>query len=301
MVADMISNAERNRMDPHMNRKAVFRPTVCILATVLSGQLPYQALAADFARLTPHRAVYDLELREASERSGIAAMNGRIAYEINGNACDGLSVRYRFATNITTSERSYGTDQQTATFESPDGREFTFLTRTFVGDQLEKEVKGTAIRTENGITVDLTSPNEQQLQLPDSIFISTHLASIIEQAEQGERFVRHRVFDGSEDADETLNTSGVIGEAKTFPEPLEGEKEEAIRELVDRPAWPVTISYFDREADASAERLPVYEASFLLYDDGVSRKLVLRYDDYSLTGQLSSLEYFEEEPCTPDQ
>lgn len=277
------------------------RPVAWILAFAAAGSAINVAHAGGFANLVPHRAVYDLKLREASDRSGIAAMTGRIAYEINGNACEGLSVRYRFATNITTSEKNYGTDQQTATFESPDGNEFTFLTRTFVGDQLEKEVKGTAIRTDNGIKVDLDSPTERQIDLPDSVFISTHLASIIEEANKGERFVRHRVYDASEEADESLNTSGVIGEAKQFPDVLPGETEEAIRQLADKPAWPVTISYFDKEADASAERLPIYEASFLLYEDGVSRKLVLRYPDYSLTGHLSSLEFLDEEPCNPGE
>lgn len=36
------------------------------------------------AGLIAHRAIYDLELKDASERSGISGMSGRMVYEFNG-------------------------------------------------------------------------------------------------------------------------------------------------------------------------------------------------------------------------
>ena len=81
-------------------------------------------------------------------------------------------------------------------------------------------------------------------------------------------------------------------------DPLPGEKTEAIEELADDPAWPVTIGYFKQNRTDSTEQTPVYEVSFLLYEGGISRKLVMRYPDYSLRGSLVSLEFLDDGDCS---
>lgn len=59
--------------------------SVCFAVMTASG-----ATAASANVLVPHRAVYDLELKDASDRSGIAGMYGRMVYEFNGSACEGI-------------------------------------------------------------------------------------------------------------------------------------------------------------------------------------------------------------------
>jgi hypothetical protein len=262
---------------------------------------PVPANATGFEILAPHRAIYEVRLRESSDRSGIEGMSGRIVYEITGNECDGLTMRYRFVTNITTADTTYQTDQQTSTFESPDGKEFTFLTKTFVDQRPESVVRGNAMLTPQGLTVSLAEPAERDLVLPEAYFISTHLIKVIEQARAGEKFVRAPIFDGSENADEIVMSSTVIGDPAKFPEAGEGEAADAVAKLADMEAWPVTISYFEGNPDKTGESLPSYEASFLLYPNGVSRRLVMRYPDYSLEGKLTSFELLEHIPCTQKQ
>ena len=60
----------------------------------LSGMTVGGASAASANILVP-RAVYDLELKDASERSGISGMYGRMVYEFNGSACEGYTVSFR--------------------------------------------------------------------------------------------------------------------------------------------------------------------------------------------------------------
>jgi hypothetical protein len=271
----------------------------CISAGALQAVAP--AGATGFEILAPHRAIYEVRLRESSDRSGIEGMNGRIVYEITGNECEGLTMRYRFVTNITTSETTYQTDQQTSTFESPDGKEFTFLTKTFVDQRPESVVRGNATRTAQGLTVSLAEPAQRDVILPEAYFISTHLIKVIEQARAGEKFIRAPIFDGSENADEVVMSSTVIGDPAKFPEAGEGESPEAVAKLADIEAWPVTISYFEGKPDKTGESLPSYEASFLLYPNGVSRRLVMRYPDYSLEGRLSTFELLDHTPCTQKQ
>ncbi|MCB1462466.1 MAG: cell envelope integrity EipB family protein [Nitratireductor sp.] len=270
-------------------------------APVLAALLATPAAASGFGILVPHRAVYDLSLKEASDRSGIEAMTGRIVYELSGNECDGVSIRYRFVTNITTSEEAYQTDQQTTTFESPNGLEFNFLTKSFVDKQLESTVKGTATRTKDGVKVVLSDPQRRDLELPPAIFISTHLIDIIGAAKDGEQLLKRDVFDGSDEADEVVASTTFIGEGKVVSEPLEGENAESVAMLEGQKTWPVTISYFEKGVGNAAESLPIYEASFLLYDNGISRKLTMRYPDYALTGDLTSLEMLKKVPCDSAQ
>jgi hypothetical protein len=82
--------------------------------------------------LVAHRAVYEIELQDSSDRSGIRSMNGRIVYEITGSVCDGFAVAFRFVTRIDTGKKSFVTDQRTTTYEDSDGKNFRFLTKTYV-------------------------------------------------------------------------------------------------------------------------------------------------------------------------
>ncbi len=71
---------------------------VALAIVLLSGGALGEAGAAGFEILKPHRAVYEVKLEDSTDRSGISNMTGRIVYEMEGNECDGISVRYRFVT-----------------------------------------------------------------------------------------------------------------------------------------------------------------------------------------------------------
>src|SRR5690242_18978790 len=80
--------------------------------------------------LQAHRAVYDLTLSKASDRSGITGITGRMVYEFNGSACEGYTVNFRFVTQIVTNDNTRLTDQQTTTFEDAEGKTFSFVTKS---------------------------------------------------------------------------------------------------------------------------------------------------------------------------
>ena len=62
--------------------------------------------------------------------------------------------------------------------------------------------------------------------------------------------------------------------------------------------WPVTVSYYDREAKAKeGEQTPVYAMSFELYENGVSRALVLDYNDFVISGALGKFDVKDSKPC----
>jgi len=255
------------------------------------------AQATGFEILAPHRAVYEVKLENAEDRSGIEGMQGRIVYELRGNECEGIAINYRFVTRISTGRDVFVTDQQSASYESPDGMEFSFSTKSFVNEQPDQHIKGTARRSSDGITVTHDGKDPKKLQLQNGLFTSTHLIEVVKKAIEGKAFISHNVFDGSGQADAVLNSASVIGKARVVTDLLEGEAEAGIEALKKNEAWPITMSYFRTDVNNSAESVPIYEASFLLYRNGVSRNLTMRYPDYQLKASLTDIEFFDRSPC----
>ena len=117
--------------------------TLAVTTTLLLAGSTFVTESTAAALLAPHRAVYDVELKEASDRSGIDGMNGRIVYEFRGSACDGYTTNFRFVTQLTARGEVSLTDQRTTTFEDGEGENFRFVTKTFVNQNQDKKIEGT--------------------------------------------------------------------------------------------------------------------------------------------------------------
>lgn len=249
--------------------------------------------ASHAAPLAPHRAVYDLRLDTASDRSGIDDMAGRMVYEFDGSACEGYTVKFRFVTRILSGDVTRLTDQRTTTYEDLDNDTFRFVTRAFVDDVLDREVRGQAAAEDDAISVDLEKPEERELRLEAGRFPTEHMLELIEKAKAGETLYESSIYDGSDSADETMTTNAVIGE-KRKPEGGGDGEFRAMKDLAGEMFWPVTIAYFQK---GDAEGLPIYQIAFKLYENGVTRDLTLDYGEFALRGTLSDLEMFDGTDC----
>lgn len=262
---------------------------------LIAGIVPQASIAAA-APLMPHRAVYDLELASASDRSGITGIDGRMVYEFSGSACEGYTVNFRFVTRIATSQESRLTDQRTTTFEDGQGRSFEFSTRSFIDNQLDRELKGSARLEGDKTLVELEEPQERQLELQRSQFPTQHLLELLEKAGNGETFYETTIFDASEDADKVMTTTVVLGDEA--PPDASDPEYEALAPLRGDPFRPVDIAYFDLSGDPQGEELPSYRISFKLHENGVTRDLTMDYGDFSMNGTLVDLAMFEPPaPC----
>ncbi len=265
-----------------------------VLSALLLSAAAFPAQAFAVPPLQPHRAVYDLSLDKASERSGITGISGRMVYEFNGSACEGYTVKFRFVTQIDTRENTRLTDQQTTTFEDGQGKNFSFVTKSYVDQNLDKEVRGKAVRDANGVKVDIEQPKKNSLELAASQFPTQHLVELIGKAEKGENFYETSLFDGSEDADKVMATTVVVGKpaetAKTDPELP------ALSKLAKDKYWPVDIAYFDESDKQGGEEVPEYRISFKLHENGLTRDLVMDYGEFSMTGKLVNLALFDPAP-----
>ncbi|SOE18700.1 uncharacterized protein DUF1849 [Hoeflea halophila] len=243
--------------------------------------------------LAAHRAVYDLSLKDASDRSGISGMVGRMVYEFNGSACEGYTVSFRFVTEIATGEDSRLTDQQTTTFEDVRNGTFSFVTRSYVDQKLDHEIRGSAEVKGDALAVDLEQPRKLALDLAMAHFPTEHMIELIDKARNGERFYESRIYDGSDEGDKAMITTTVLGDKQ--PAGTDDAEAERAGELADDAYWPVSMSYFEETAEGDG--LPVYSIAFKLYDNGITRDLTLDYGDFVLQGQLAQLELYDPEPC----
>ena len=266
---------------------------LAFLAVLAGSALPLTPAWA-VVPLQPHRAVYDLSLQTASDRSGITGITGRMVYEFNGSACEGYTVKFRFVTQINTGDTSRLTDQQTTTFEDAQGKTFSFVTKSFVDQALDKEVKGTATREANGLRVALEKPQKNTIELAATQFPTQHLVELIDKARKGDTFYETSLFDGSEDADKVMTTTVIVGKpadvAKDDPE------RQALAGLAKDKYWPVDIAYFDPTDTSSGEEVPQYRISFKLNENGLTRDLVMDYGDFSMHGTLVNLALFDPAP-----
>lgn len=240
--------------------------------------------------LVQHRAVYDLKLTNASDRSGITGITGRMVYELRGSACEGYTVRFRYVTQSSTRDASQLTDQQTTTFEDADGKSFSFATKSYVDQNLDKELRGNATREGDGVKIQIDKPEPKNFELEPAQFPTQHLVDLINRAKTGETFYETSIFDGSEDADKAMTTTVIVG--KQANASASDPEFKALNALGTEKYWPVDIAYFD-ETSEGGEDTPEYRISFKLYENGLTRDLDMDYGDFVIHGQLVDLAVFE--------
>lgn len=271
--------------------------TLCGMATLpmLAGGGEAKALAA----LQPHRAVYDVTLAESSSAAGVSGVRGRMVYELTGSACDGYSVSFRFVTQVADDNGQVRiTDLQTSSFEEPAGKAYQFLSKTFINQKLSEETRGRARHEKAATEIELQKPAERKVNLPASVLFPTqHMNLLLESAAKGEVIFTADVFDGSESGDKLYGTSSVIGARREGAGAPENDNAEAVAKIGNVAHWPITIAYFDDQADQAGERTPVYQLGFLLYENGISRRLLLDYGDLELRGNLVELTPFDPSAC----
>ncbi|HET7848582.1 MAG TPA: cell envelope integrity EipB family protein [Pseudolabrys sp.] len=260
------------------------------------------APAAEKVLLTPHRAIYDLKLSRSRGTRGIESVRGRILYDFSGNACEGYKLQFRQVSELESGEgKSTMSDLRSNTWENGNATKFRFNSQNLLDEQPVDSVDGHAERKAKTVSVNLSKPKDKQFVIPSTaVFPTEHMRRIIEAARVGKTLLEFPVFDGSEGGDKVYNTLTVIGRAIRPGEkpPDDAAAKQPILAKLTR--WPVTISYFEQESarrQQTGEQTPTYAVSFELYENGISRALTLDYADFSISGEMTSLDIKNSKPC----
>jgi hypothetical protein len=285
-----------------------FLPRLSLAAALLVGAaMPMatsatSAAPADGVVLAPHRAVYDLKLLKSNGSRGIASVRGRILYDFSGNACDGYDLKFRQLSELDSGEgKSVLSDLNSTTWEDADAKSFRFSSQNRTNERSGDSVNGEAERRTKAVSISLTKPKHKALMMPaNAVFPTEHMRRIIAAARAGKTMLELPVYDGSETGEKLYNTFTLIGKAIPPGEHPPHDAAAKVPALATLTRWPVTVSYFEQRADSEirkGEQTPVYVIAFELYENGISRKLILDYSDFTIEGDMTSLEMKKEKPC----
>jgi EipB-like len=257
--------------------------------------------AASGGGFLPHQALYELSLVKSRGGNSINSARGRILYNFSGSACEGYTSEFRQVSELDSGEGKVTlSDLRSTSWEDGAGKSYRFKIDTRMNDTDANPIDGVAERTGDHITVKLKQPEAKTFTLDGgTVFPTEQIQRIIAAARAGKSVLELTVYDGSDNGEKVYNTLSVIGQpipgdrAVAAPDPATAS--DAMKSLT---RWPVTVSYYDREAKAKdGEQTPVYAMSFELFENGVSRALVLDYNDFVISGAMGKFDVRDSKPC----
>ena len=249
-------------------------------------------------KLAAHRAIYEMSLGDTRSASGITGIDGRMVFEFKGSDCSGYTLNMRMVTQMTDSQGQTNlTDLRSSTWEEGNGGKFRFQSAQYLNDKLGDVTMGRAVRETPTapVKVKISQPSNAELDLSGQVLFPTqHSLALMEAADAGKTVLQAQIYDGSEKGRKVYDTTAFIG--KVVPAGTEAELEVAAKDkkLSELVSWPVSIGYFEAKG---GDLTPSYQIDFRLYANGVSRKLLIDYGDFSIQGTLTSLEYLKAEEC----
>jgi hypothetical protein len=279
------------------------RGLLLIIATLAvgSGFTGGPANAAASGTFLSHQALYELSLVKSRGANAINAARGRILYNFSGSACEGYTSEFRQVSQLNSGEgKTTLSDLRSTSWEDGAGKSYRFKIDTRMNDSAADPVDGIAERTGDHITVKLKQPVAKTFNLEGNIVFPTEqIHKIIEAARAGKSVLELTVYDGSDNGEKVYNTLSVIGQPipgdRSIAAPDPSTANDQMKVLT---RWPVTVSYYDRDARSKdGEQTPVYAMSFELFENGVSRALVLDYNDFVISGALGKFDVKDSKPC----
>jgi EipB-like len=274
--------------------------TVAIVA-VGSGFAGGPASAAATGTFLSHQALYELSLIKSRGNNAVSAARGRILYNFSGSACEGYISEFRQVSELNSGEgKTTLSDLRSTSWEEGSGKSYRFKIDTRMNDSEAAPVDGVAERVGDHITVKLKQPVQKTFDLDGNVVFPTEqIQKIITAARAGKSLLELTVYDGSDNGEKVYSTLSVIGQPipgdRSIASPDPSTANDKMKALT---RWPVTVSYYDRDArNGDGEQTPVYAMSFELFENGVSRALVLDYNDFVISGAMGKFDVRDSKPC----
>jgi hypothetical protein len=279
-------------------RPLLLTAAAVVVASNLAGA---PAVAAAGGPFLAHQALYELSLVKSRGSNSINSARGRILYNFSGSACEGYTSEFRQVSELDSGEGKVTlSDLRSTSWEDGAGKSYRFKIDARMNETDSSPVDGVAERDGDHITVKLKQPVAKTFTLDgNTVFPTEQIQRIIAAARAGKSLLELTVYDGSDNGEKVYNTLTVIGQPipgdRNIAAPDPSTTNDQMKALT---RWPVTVSYYDREAKArDGEQTPVYAMSFELFENGVSRALVLDYNDFVISGALGKFDAKDSKPC----
>ena len=268
--------------------------TLSVVGVLCALTVPAHAVRPDpAAGLTPHKALYDIDLVATRSGSQIINISGKMFYEWKP-ACDAWTTDHRFNLFYEYADSpGMKISSDFSTFEAFDGKSFNFTSRRKRDGTLYQELRGSADLTGPGGKAVFTMPEGLSYELtPGMLFPMGHTIEMVKQARAGNKFFNATVFDGS-DEEGPIEINTFIGKKANAMAEIKPSKNLDMT-LLNTPAWNVRRAVFPTE---NPEEHADYEMTMIFHDNGVISDMLIEYDDFSVTQKLVALEKLEGEKC----
>jgi hypothetical protein len=273
---------------------------VAAFAATLLACAPAEAQTGQPIKLVPHRAVYEITLEKAKGGAGVADLSGRMVYELTGSACVGYTQTMRFVTRMTNQEgQPTISDLRSSSWEDATANHFRFNSSQYRNEKLSESTDGEARRASPTaeIRIELTKPAKKETSLKAGImFPMQHSMALIEAARAHRSSITTDLYDGSDKGEKVYSTVAQIGKLRSAAANERLPKIKGTERLAGVASWPVSISYFEPGAERQ-DAVPSYEISFIFFENGVSHQLVIDYGEFSIRGELRSIEFLAADSC----
>ena len=145
--------------------------------------------------------------------------------------------------------------------------------------------------------MELTKPAKKDLSLPARVYFPVqHSIALLAAAKAGKAIFRADLYDGSEKGEKVYDTVSFIGSRRPPGSNQRLPQVKNTEQLDQLAAWPVSIGYFEPGSDRK-DATPVYELSFLFFENGVSRKLFIDYGEFAINGVLKEIVFHPPSKC----
>jgi hypothetical protein len=283
-----------------LTRSAKSLPLAVVMSAMVVMATGKAGAAANGAFIS-HQALYELSLLKSRGSNSINSARGRIVYSFTGNACEGYTSEFRQVSEMDSGEEKVTlSDLHSTSWEDAAGKTYQFKIDSRMNDVETSPVDGIAERVGDHITVKLKQPQTKTFTLDGSTVFPTQLVQhIIAAAREGKSVLEQTVYDGTDDGEKVFNTLAVIGQPirgdQTISSPDPSTENDVMKSTT---RWPVTVSYFDHDSKPEeGEQTPLYAMSFELFENGVSRALVLDYNDFVISGSLGKFKVKDAKQC----
>ncbi len=280
--------------------------------------------------IAPYEIVYDIQLKDVSDRSGILMASGELISKLEGGACEGWTSTSRMKVRFVIQRQgARETESRVSSWESDDGNQYHSVIERYLNDVLMETIRTSASRPRAGVpfVLRMMEPEKRTFTLPPrTLFPTAALKRLLRAARAGKGSLSLLVYEGDKEA-APQHVVAIIGKRQP-PRPTAasaggtearagGDKGgKALAALRQKPYWPVALAYYgtegadgggrptakndkasEREAEERRFGLPEYEVHFRLYDNGVAGNALLVYPDYVLKAEAKSLRMLPAPAC----
>jgi hypothetical protein len=268
---------------------------LCFVFIGYFGASPAVSFNTPDIQLVSHRAIYQLSLIEAANKSDWDSVEGRMVYELLGSECEGFTQNFRQILVLSGPKQGQRIlDNFSSSSEAPDGNSMRFLAKEMAGDGTVEVTSGDAKLLAGQLSAHFNSPMQAEMKLDKNLlFPVAYTKAVIREAIAQHHIYSALQFDGTDQIKPVQASFAIIGNEIFGNVGLETILRDKDYSLLKR--WPISIGYSSNaQKDLAESEYTVFEE---LFENGVAQSLILDFKDFKLSGKLLDITFPVQTKC----